>query len=202
MFCIECKKENEDSEHRKILCKFCGRKMDKYTQTNDTLKYIDCLLLKDQVFRHYLNNHKIDLGRLVYIYIWQLIPTIMLRFSNTGISKMQIEELEVDFHLDSIIFQSASQGLYILLLYILLHNIPFLKLMYSIHFSSFYNLFKIIFAVWEYREIQFYVILEILNCCSNVCALKCFDEEHLRICSTVLVSKIVSYGILMYMFNK
>ncbi|ELA41995.1 uncharacterized protein VICG_01012 [Vittaforma corneae ATCC 50505] len=202
MFCVECRRRSVDSENKKIICTFCGKKIDKYTQANDTFKHIDCLLLKDQVFRHYLINHKITLDRFVCIYIWQLIPNILLHFSNVSISKMQIEELEVNLYFGNVLFQVTSQAFYTLLLYTLLGSVPFFKLLYSIHFSSFYNLFKIVFAVWEYKEIQFYAILEILNCCSNVCALKCFDEDHLKICSTVLISKIASYGILVYIFNR
>lgn len=198
MFCIECENQNQN---KKFLCKFCGKKTDKYLYTSNTYKFIDCILLKDQVYRHFILNHKINIESLFYTAILYFLPNILIFFSNIKISKLELDDLLIDFHFDNIIFQVFNQILYLFILIVIFKNISKDLLIYSICFSSFFSFFKIFFIIWECQDVQFYVILDILNCCSNVCALKCFQKNPMYICMVVLGSKIFSYIILGYFFG-
>jgi hypothetical protein len=201
MFCIECKKENANFENKKILCLFCGKKVDKYIQTNDTYKILDCFLLKQPIFRHYLCNSMLGPSDLLLTLFFQHLSDFLLYFSNTKISKLEIDNIKIGFHFENITFRIICQFLYILFIKISFYNIPFIKLLHAIYFSSFFNYLKIIFAIWEYKDVQYYIILEILNCCSNICALKCYEDNHLKTCFTIIISKILSYAILMYIIT-
>lgn len=189
MFCVECSKQVDTCLGKKILCKFCGMKYDKYNQTNDTYKFIDCLLLKEPVFRHYTLNKPANFERLFFLISIQIGVLFSIQLSNLKISTMLIRGIEYDMMFDRILTQTISQLIYILILHLLLRNIGFLKIAYCILFSSFFNLFKVLFVLWQYRDVQYYMIIETLNCCSNICALKSFSNNHPKICFVVIVSK-------------
>jgi len=199
MICIEC--GNHCNSLKKVLCQFCGKKVDKYAQTSDTYKFIDCLLLKDQVLRHLLLNQEINSLRIASAAGWQLLPHLFLYYSGLAISKVSIETVEVDLLIANPIFQMAALGLYILFTHLLLSGIGLRNLAFVICASSFFSFFKVIFVLWEYQDVQFYAALEILNCCSNVCALKCFESDHFKACFAVLISKVASYVLVLYIFQ-
>lgn len=193
MFCIECKGSADDSNHKKIMCKLCGKKIDKYTQLNNTYSIIDCLLLKDQVFRHFILNNKNTTDGIFQLLIIHFSVLLVIKLSNLRISKVIIKDLYLDLQIESPMFQILCFTTYLAILSLFLSRIGAAKLLFCILFSSFFSIFKVIFALWQYKDIQYYLIVEILNCCSNICALKCFDNNHLKICILVMLSKIASF---------
>ncbi|KAM0680405.1 sterol homeostasis protein [Glugoides intestinalis] len=201
MFCIECKGFVNDLKNKKVMCKYCGKKIDKYMQLNNTYKLIDCLLLKDQVFRHFILNNK----NTTYSIFEQLgihfSVLLIIKLSNLRITKVFFKGFYLDLQFESPMFQIFSFVVYILLLNIFTHRIRFSTLLFCILFSSFFNIFKIIFSFWQYNDIQYYLIIEILNCCSNICALKCFDNSHLKLCWFVILSKLASFILTKGVFN-
>lgn len=193
LFCIECKMKQNPAEKKKILCKACGNKIDKYTQVNSTYKFIDYLLLKEKVFRHFLLNSPVSPSKILAVLILQILPSMFLRLSNLHLSKLHIDDSPVDMMMDNLYVEMLRIGTYIILLYFFLRDIPFLSVVYFSCFSSFFSFFKILFILWEYEEIRFYLILDFLNCCSNITAFKCIEDDYLKVFSSVVISRGLSH---------
>ena len=183
MFCIECNKESKHCK-QSTLCEFCCKKMDKYETTSQTYIFVDLILLKRTVFRHFLLNQKITFTRFLRIFILQLI--IHHIFVDSSFNKTP------HLYLKSILLEIT----YILLVNLTLHfksKMTFYKAIFVILFSSFFNYFKILMVLWDYNRHEYYFIVETLNCCSNIVALKIYEPNQILIIFTVLISKVVSH---------
>lgn len=200
MICIECGKD-AGKPQRKIMCQSCGQKIDKYLHTNYAYRFIDCIVLRDQVFRHLFLNQELSLYRFLCAIGSQVLPHLFLYYSRLSVTRMSLEADEIDLHLEDPAFQICALILYILLVYIFFRSLSMIMIAFCICSSSFFSLFKIIFVLWKYQKVHFYVALEILNCCSNICALKCFEKDYFKVYATVMVSKIASYTLMMHIFD-
>lgn len=187
MICVECR-ESENSHRRAgTLCATCNKTIDRYAQACETYRYIDCLLLKDQVFRHYLLNIGITPSRYLKIVLLQLVSTIVLQIPSGSLvpsSASCLTELQA---------QVLITLLYVCLLCAIFRSIGWYKIAFAVLFSSFFNYFRIIFVLWEYRDPQYHAVLELLNCCANITALKCFNSHRLKVLLAVLFSRAICW---------
>lgn len=160
------------------MCHSCGKKLDKYMQANDALKHIDILLLKEQVFNHELLNVEITSLRyakflLLYILTKLVVPCNFKR-------------------------QILKDLFYILFLKVSLARIRFFNLSFAIFFSSFFSYFKIVFMFLNYEHAAYDRILEFLDFCSNVCAIKSLEKNYFTIFSGFILSKMLALALLEY----
>lgn len=128
MFCVECGRKAEKISKQSVICKFCKNKLDKYEAMCSTYKYIDCLLMKLNVFNHYLLNNSLDIGRLIKHLIMQI--TCLLFVNEVKIV------IELCFYLTVVIMLWGKAKPY--------------RVVFSILFSSFFNYFKVLICLWKY----------------------------------------------------
>ena len=200
MICVECKSKVPIENTKKIHCLKCNYKIDKYSQTSLTLQYIDCLLLKPQIYAHFLVNCRISNSRLFSTMLLQLLCILighLTYISNVEIPLLSQYAIMFDFR-----FQFPYFVTYLILNCVIFRHIGIKNVIFILLFSSFFNLFKILFAIWKYDIIFPYFILEILNLCSNVVAMKCFIPSHMKIFVHILVSKAFSFCIVSFFLSK
>jgi hypothetical protein len=193
MICVECKNNVSIADKKKLHCVKCVKKVDKYYQTCQTLQHIDCLLLKSEIFIHYLVNDPISRLRLFSACILQLFCMFTVHF--TYITNTNIKLVPPYYLLFDIRFQLLYASTYLSIICILFNDIGIKRILFLLTFSSYFNSFKILFALWRYDRLLPYFILEILNLCSNVAALKCFYSDHKKTFIYILMSKIFSFMI-------
>lgn len=193
--CIECSSSVPDEMRSKLYCPFCSKKIDKYTEVNNTYTIIDLLLLKESVFRHlFLNSpfSRWDFAILIFVHLCSIAS---IKISNLRISPLIIHAdrlVEIDFHYSSIHIQLLSIFIYFACLRVVFNKIKFQVFLYALLLSSFYNNIKIVFSMWNYNVIQYFIIIEILSCCGNIFALICIDNDFSKVFSTVLIAKVIS----------
>lgn len=196
MICVECNFVVPAMREPCVLCPKCGLKIDKYSGTSDTYKILDCLLLKQQVFCHFLVNCKIPPFRFFKFLFFQL--AISLFCFNSSV-----------FAENSYFIRAIYSDLfYTVLVTTLLHykfrpgNISYYNIVFGLVFSSFYNYLKILFVIWQYSELYYFFVLEMMNTFSNICALKANGINHLHCLVLVLLSKGCSWMIYLPSFIK
>lgn len=197
MICVECREPASDHGTTKTLCIHCNRRIDRYAQTSDTHRYVDCLLLKDQVFRHYLLNTEITPSRYLKVSLLQLVSMMVLQVP-TGIPK---SGSALGLHFTELKVQLLITPLYILLLGTAFRSVGWYKITFIVLFSSFFSYFRIVFVLWEYRDPQYHAVLELLNCCANITALKCFDSHRLKVLLFVLLSRAICLFVVLELRN-
>lgn len=193
MICVECRNIVSSVDKKKIHCIKCGKKVDKYSQTCQTLQHIDCLLLKSQIFIHFLVNDPISKLRLLSVALLQLSCMFVVHFAY--ITNTNIRLVPPYYLLFNMKFQFLYTTVYLGIICVLFKDLGIKRVLFVLTFSSFFNSFKILFALWRYDRLLPYFILEILNLCSNVAALKCFYSNHTKIFISLLLSKVLSFSI-------
>lgn len=200
MICVECMSEVTSEYKKKVICKYCNKKIDKYRQTSNSLKYIDCLLLKPQIFVHFLINFEISNIRLVRTSLLQLLSIFTMNSAYANDKKAM--NVTLDINISECSFQILSFISYFTLMCLSFRKLGIRKALFTLLFSSFFNLFKLMFSLWRYESIYSYLILEVLNFCSNVAAFKCFDSDHKRVFTSVLTCKVLSYAITVFITSQ
>lgn len=191
----------------KKICPNCHKKADKYEELTATIKIIDLLLFKKQVFAHFLinrNRRPIDYLRPIILLAFSIyFPWIFqLELSKLKIDSASTKDItEVDFFYNTHIPQIIGVFLYFLFLTIFFRSISFYNLFYSVIFSSFYSYFKIAFSLWNYSKIQYFIIAEFLSCVGNITGIGCFEEDNGRVITGVVVAKFMSISIVILLYN-
>lgn len=193
--CVECA---EIVEHRVLkipYCKNCNCKADKYIEINNAYKIIDLLLMKASVYRHFLLNTDSTLWSIGTLLILHYLAIISISLFEIQISALTIEGIEI-FSIGPLLFnlyiQLASTGLYLLLLCIGFYKVSPYIILYITLFSSYFNILKIVFSMWQCTTVQHFIVIDVLNLVSNVTALSCIKKNDSGIFSTVFICKILS----------
>ncbi|KAI4292500.1 hypothetical protein PAPHI01_1774 [Pancytospora philotis] len=196
--CIECSAPAPAQTKSKLYCQNCSSKVDKYSEVNNTLKIIDLLLLKESAFRHYLFNRqcsRCDLAKLALIYF---ISAVSIHLAGLQITPLKVDAdriVKIDLYYSSLWVQFTSLAIYLACLRCVFRRIDFALFLYAVLMSSFYNVFKIVFSIWNYNVVQYFIIVEILSSCGNIFALLCIEGDFATVSSTVLLAKITSIAV-------
>jgi lipid intermediate transporter len=204
LVCIECNVKADHNLKDKTLCVECAKKIDKYMEVNLTLKIIDLLLLKKPVFKHFLINNKFYTISFVNLVLTHLSCEILISFADFSVSNLIIKgerTLEINLRYSSLLAQILGNMVYMSILSICFPLLDRKKLLSAVLFSSFFNYFKILFALWSYREVKYFLIIEILNCAANALALDCYENDVIKVGSSVILSKILSLALVVSGFS-
>lgn len=185
MICVECGRQGASQGGSKAQCIHCNERMDKYAQASEAYGYIDCLLLKEEAFRHYLLNVPVTPLRYLKIVLFQLMSMAAIQIPGTP--KLSCVQDLLGWKV-----QVFITLLHVLVLAMIFRSAGWQKISFAVLFSSFFSYFRIILVLWE-CDPHYNVILELLNCCANITALKCFDDRHLRVLQAVFISRTVCW---------
>ncbi|KAF9764587.1 Protein arv1 like protein [Nosema granulosis] len=197
--CIECGEKNKilfSSKQTVLSCKSCLKKMDKYFEVNDTLLFIDILLLKKEVFRHLIFNRKPT--KIIPFYFLSRIA-FLARYHFLFSNNLKFVYL--------IYFLILSQSFEIVSTYVLFlvckNKIQIGLLWNTIVQTSFYYLFVFVMIVWGYSEIEYYILVEFLVLLSNAIGLSCVTDNSIEAMFSFLSAfKALNYLICSYLLNK
>lgn len=177
--CIECGFPSQkiisklSSTHHLVTCKNCNHPCDKYFEYTSIIKLIDLLLMKKQIFVHYIYNT--SSSKLIFLYFILIFCKILYNLANFKISVL------------STVF---SELFYLSFLFVFYLDLK--TLFFALTISNYYYLFLVLMIIWEYQNFVFYFLVEMLVVISNSVALSAIKKmSFLRSFFVIVFGKIL-----------
>jgi hypothetical protein len=170
--------------------------MDRYYEVNNTLLLIDILLLRVEVFRHIIHNRTIIRPFIFYSTYFISRVVFISKYFNL------YNTFSFSLILKLIICAFIEMGL--LVLFVSFLNKFMLSLVFNTFIiTSFYYLFVYFMILWSYKELEYYVLIEILVMLSNSIGLSCISKCSIEYMFIVIgMFKIPIYLMYYYVYLK
>lgn len=198
--CVECNHETEKilkklaTYNQVLVChnKKCSKKTDKYYEYNSVMCVIDLLLMKKEIFRHFVYNIKHSNNSVVF----RTLLSIIFCKVFYGYGKLKSSGLGYSLVLRILITLFAKVSCSTLL-YIFVLNKAFNKsakyktLCSAIVISDYYYFLLPFFVIWKYSY-EYMIVVEILATISNAVSLTAVMDKHFMVnLRGVVASKLV-----------
>lgn len=193
--CIECGTKYQHNSEKTTFCKNCHQNCDKYFEFSDTIKLLDILLMKKEIFRHYIFNYEGN-SKLLKFGILMILCKIIYRIEKTckysGIGNIMI-------CIGNCLLEFLFYFSMILLTYRKNDGITYKNVFDAIVVSSYYYLFILFIILWQYESVQYFYLLEVLTAFSNSVALSSMKSRESKFNGFyILFWKIASVFLFLY----
>lgn len=170
--CVECGKNTDKiflqttSYFQVNRCKYCGNFVDKYFEISTTVQFIELLLIKDKVLRHFIFNISIP-NRIFVLYSIILVWIKLILFIRNSPFGIVINHLyrhqyqkkvmslvsiqKILLYLVCIALEYLSYTL-IIKLFDFADDVPTILILKTIVFSSYSQIFNFLNVIWDYQD--------------------------------------------------
>lgn len=172
--CINCMHKEKEIFLKSSIktCKNCNKNMDAYFEVNNTLIFIDLLLIKKEVLAHLFYNIKTP-NIFIFLIFFSKILYSFQKYSILIIFFKNFLEILVYFLIIKCYFKLKWKHLKLILM------------------SCYYDLFLYLMYVWNYGDVEYIIILDLLNVQSNSTGLSLIiDNNYQEIFIVCLLSKL------------
>lgn len=214
--CVECGKSTGEiflrrkSYFQVNRCGNCGNFVDKYFELSATVQFIELLLLKDEVLRHFIFNVSISSRTFAfYITILAWLKLVLLLRNSpfevviNHIYRHQYQKEMVNaFFLCKIglyiifIFLEYLSYVFVIKLFRFASNFNAASILKVIVFSSYFQLFNFLAVIWDYQDCTVHeVVTDVLTTMANIKSMSILTRKSCKnIYTGILFAKAVSLG--------